>query len=150
VGVGVTSRLVVASLLSLALVSGVVIAESERNYASVADRDRTTATVVDATADRGGIVADLLIHNSMNEPLRIRYVSLRSVRANVTDSASTPFREARTLPPGETTLQVGIPARQVAGNVSGGETARIGGTVVVVVYNGYEFEIPIEEREVTL
>ncbi|MFB9807160.1 hypothetical protein ACFFQF_18855 [Haladaptatus pallidirubidus] len=43
-----------------------------------------------------------------------------------------------------------IPARQVSGNLSAGDAVTVYGEIVVSVYNGYEFDIPVERTEVTL
>ena len=144
------SRRVVASLLLVALLSGAVVAEAERNYASVTGRDETTATVADVRVEDGAIAVDLRVNSSMNEALRIRYVHLTVARPGHIDGASTPFKGLRSLSPGGNDLGVSIPARQISGTVSPGDTATVTGEIAVSVYNGYEFTVPIEEAEVTL
>lgn len=143
-------RVVGASLLIVALFTGGVIVEAEHNYAAVADRDRTTAALVTASAEEGAIEVRIRVHNSMDEPLRLQYVHLEAIRRNATDSASTPYGGSKIVRPGNATLDVQISARQVTGDIAPNEDARIGGEVVVTVYNAYRFTIPIEDREVTL
>ncbi|GAA0256719.1 hypothetical protein [Haladaptatus pallidirubidus] len=144
------SRRVVASLLAIALLSGAVIAEAEQNYASVTSRDETSAGIADTNIENGALVADLRVNSSMNEPLRIQYVHLTVAHPGYNDSASTPFKGQRSLLPGENDLKVDIPARQVSGNLSAGDAVTVYGEIVVSVYNGYEFDIPVERTEVTL
>ena len=144
------SRQAMALLLFVTLLSGAVVVEAERNYASVTSRDETTAVIVDARVEHGTLAVDLRVNNLMNEPLRIQYVYLSVSRSEHTDGASTPFKGMRSLSSGENDLTIHIPARQISGNVSVGDSATVSGEIMISVYNGYEFAIPIEEREMTL
>lgn len=144
------SRRVAVSLLLVALLSGAVVAEAETNYASVTGRDDTTAAVADARVEDGALAVDIRVDSSMNGALRVEYVHLSVARPGHTDGASTPFNGLRSLSPGENDLGVSIPARQISGTISTGDTVTITGEIVVSVYNDYEFAIPIEETEVRL
>jgi hypothetical protein len=147
---GDRSVVLAASLVLLALLSGVVLAEAEANYQNVTSRDQTTATVnsVDLTDD--GVRVVLQVHNSMEEPLRVQYVHIVLDRENATDAASVPYNGYRTLPPGDGLVTGGVPGRQTTGTISEGDTFTVRGTVAVEVYNRYRFEIPVEPTEVTI
>jgi hypothetical protein len=145
----VPRRLVVVSLVGLALVSVGVIAEAERNYATVTALDRSTASVVDASLEEG-VVVGIRVHNSMNRPIRVDYVTVSLSSDDAGGLASTPYNEHRKLPPGDGRISGMVPLRQVDGELAEGDRVTVDGTVAVRVYNAYEFEIPIEPTEVTL
>jgi len=142
-------RLVVVSLVAFALVSVGVVAEAERNYANVTALDRSTASVVDGTLDER-VVIDLRVHNSMGRPIRVDYVTISLSGDGANGQASTPYNEHRELPAGEGRISGVVPLRQVDGELAEGDRVTVDGSVVVSVYNAYEFEIPIEPAEVTL
>ncbi|MFC6941958.1 hypothetical protein ACFQE8_18590 [Salinirubellus sp. GCM10025818] len=142
-------RLVLASLVALALLSVVVVAEAERNYATVTTLDRSTASVVDATLEERAVVT-LRVHNSMRRAVRVEYVTISLSGDNASGLASTPYNEHRKLPPGEERITGVVPLRQVDGELAEGDRVTVGGSVAVRVYNAYRFEIPIEPTEVTL
>ncbi|MFB6201766.1 MAG: hypothetical protein ABEI98_07125 [Halorhabdus sp.] len=144
------SRLLLGSLVVLAALSGAVVVEAERNYAAVTSVEQSTASVGSATATDGGVQVEVVVKNEMPEPLRVQYVRLVLHRPNATDAASIPYQGTRSLAPGEATLTMTVPERQLTGTVSAGETLRVDGYVAVAVFNGYRFQIAIEEREVTL
>lgn len=141
--------LVTVSLLVLTLVSVGVVAEAERNYATVTERDDSTAAVSDVVLD-GGIELSVRVHNSMNRPLRVQYVHVDLAHDEGNGGSSTPYNGYRTVGPGTETLVVSVPERLTGGPLSEGDTVTVSGTVVVEVYNDYRFEIPIEPTEVTL
>ena len=145
----VPRRLVVVSLVVFALVSVGVIAEAERNYATVTTLDRSTASVVDASLGEQ-VVVGIRVHNSMNRPIRVDYVTVSLSGDDAGGLASTPYNEHRELPPGEGRISGVVPLRQVDGELAEGDRVTVDGTVAVRVYNAYEFEIPIEPTEVTL
>lgn len=145
-----TSRLLFGSLFVIAVLSGVVVAEAQYNYASVTDLERTTAHVERVSAVDGGLQVELVVENSMNERLRIQYVHLNVNRTNHSDSASVPINGYRTLAPGRSTLTVTVPERQVTGELEARETMIVDGRIAVEVYNGYQFEVPIDPEEVTV
>ena len=142
-------RLVVVSLVGFALVSVGVIAEAERNYATVTALDRSTASVVDASLEEQ-VVVGIRVHNSMNRPIRVDYVTVSLSSDDAGGLASTPYNEHRELPPGDGRISGIVPLRQVDGELAEGDRVTVDGTVAVRVYNAYEFEIPIEPTEVTL
>ena len=142
-------RLVVVSLVGFALVSVGVIAEAERNYATVTALDRSTASVVDASLEEQ-VVVGIRVHNSMNRPIRVDYVTVSLSSDDAGGLASTPYKEHRELPPGYGRISGIVPLRQVDGELAEGDRVTVDGTVAVRVYNAYEFEIPIEPTEVTL
>lgn len=142
-------RLVVVSLVALTLVSVGVVAEAERNYATVTALDRSTASVVDVTLEER-VVVRLRVHNSMSRPIRVDYVTISLSSDDAGGLASTPYNEHRELPPGEGRISGVVPLRQVDGELAEGDRVTVGGSVAVHVYNAYEFEIPIEPTEVTL
>lgn len=145
-----SSRLLLGSLLAVAIFSGAVVAEAERNYAAVTAVEETVASVEAASADGDGVSIAISVRNTMGEPLRLQYVHLRLDRANGSASTSVPYNGYETIPPGESTLTTGITDRQFEGEPESGETVVVDGHLVVEVYNGYRFEIPIDSREVTL
>lgn len=145
-----TGRHLLGSLLIVAVLSGGVVAEAERNYAAVTDVEGTTASVASATADGDGVSVTLTVDNGMGEALRIQYVYLTVSRENGTATTSVPYQGYERLPQGESTLRTGVPARQFDEAPAPGETVTVRGYLAVEVYNGYRFEIPIAEREVTL
>lgn len=140
---------VTASLLLLTLVSVGVVAEAERNYATVTERDDSTATVSEVVLD-GGIELSVRVHNSMNRPLRVQYVHIGLSHDEGNGGSSTPYNGHRTIGSGTETLTVSVPERLTGGSLSEGDTVTLRGTVLVEVYNDYRFEIPIEPTEVTL
>jgi len=142
-------RTVAVSLVVLTLLSVGVVAEAERNYATVTDLDESTASVVDAELDEG-VVVTIRVHNSMNRPVRVQYVHVDLAHEGGRGAASTPYQGYRTLAPGTGTLTGHVPSRLVRGNLSRGDDVAVSGTVAVRVYNDFRFEISIEQREVTL
>lgn len=142
-------RRVGASLVALTLLSVGVIAEAERNYATVTALDQSTASVIDATLD-DRVVVTLRIHNSMHRPVRVDYVTITLSGDDVAGTASTPYNEHRKLLPENGQILGVVPQRQVDGDLADGDRVTVGGIVAVRVYNAYEFEIPIEPKEVTL
>lgn len=142
-------RIVTVSLVALTLLSVGVVAEAERNYANVTSLDESTASVVDAEFD-DGVVVTIRVHNSMNRPVRIQYVHIDLSHDDGRGSASTPYQGYKSLSPGTGTVTGYVPARLISGNLSQGDDVTVTGTISVQVYNDYRFEIPIEEREVTL
>lgn len=144
-----TRLLVTASLLFFTLVSVGVVAEAERNYATVAERDDSTAAV-DGVALDDGLELSVRVYNSMNRPLRVQYVNIDLSHDDGRGGSSTPYNGYRTVDPGAETLTVSVPERLMGGPLSRGDTVRLRGTVVVEVYNNYRFDIPIEPTEVTL
>lgn len=141
-------RLAVASLVVLAAVSLGVVVEAERNYATVAAADDSTAAV-DRVAVDEDVTVTVRVYNSMRRPLRVEYATVDLSHAEGGGGSSTPYGGRRTLPPGNGTLTVTVPARLVDGSLSAGDSLTVGGVVAVRVYNGYRFEIPIDAREVT-
>lgn len=144
------NRLVFVSLLLVTALSLGVVADAEANYRAVTTADETVATPVDASLTEDGVAVTVRVYNSMNKPLRVDFVRLVLVRPDGTDQVSIPFGERRSLPPGNATLTAGVPGRQIAGELSRGDRVRVRGYVAVAVFNGYEFEVPIREREVTV
>jgi len=144
------SAFVAASLVLLALLSGSVLVEAETNYERVATRDETVATVDSVELVDGDVIVAVEVHNTMREPLRVRYVNVVLDRDNATDSASVPYNGYLTIPAGEAIVNASVPARQTTGTVTPGETFTVRGTVAVEVFNRYRFEIPIEPAEVTV
>jgi hypothetical protein len=144
------SAFVAASLVLLALLSGSVLVEAETNYERVTTRDETVATVADVELVDGDVIVAVEVHNTMREPLRVRYVNVVLDRANATDSASVPYNGYLKIPAGEAIVNGSVPARQTTGTVAPGETFTVRGTVAVEVFNRYRFEIPIEPAEVTV
>lgn len=142
-------RLGTVSLVVLTLLSVGVVAEAERNYAAVTDRDGSNASVSDVAFDER-LEVTLRVHNSMNQPVRIQYVHVDLHHAEGTGGSSTSFNGYRTLDPGTETMTVFVPARLVGGSLSQGDRVTVSGTVAVQVYNGYRFEIPIDSREVEI
>lgn len=138
-----------ASLVVLTLLSVGVVAEAERNYAAVTERDGSTASVSDVAFDER-LEVTLRIHNSMNRPVRLQYVHVDLHHDEGNGGSSTSFNGYRTLDPGTETVTVSVPSRLVGGSLSQGDNVTVSGTVAVEVYNGYRFEIPIDSREVTL
>ena len=143
-------RLFLGSLVVLAVLSGAVVAEAERNYAAVSSVETTDARVVSASVDDGGMLLTIAVDNEMGERLRVQYVHLSVQWADGSVSASVPYNGYETLPPGESRLSPGIGTRQFESLPEPGETVVVDGYVAVEVYNGYRFEVPIAEREVTL
>lgn len=143
-------RGLLASLFVLALLSGAVVVEAERNYANVTSVEQTDARVANVAADDGALQVRLAVENRMGEPLRLQFVHLEVNRTDHTDAASVPFNGYRTLPAGRATLTVGVPPRQLTGTLGENETVVVGGYVAVEVYNGYRFEVPFGPTEVTL
>lgn len=143
-------RRIVGSLVGVAFASGAVVAEAERNYAAVASRAETEAQVEAVDVGKDGLRVRLLVRNSLNEPVRLRYVHLDVDHAEYVDSASVPFNEYRSLDPGRSPLIVTIPERQLTGEPTAGETVTVSGTVAVTVYNEYEFDIPVGPTEARL
>lgn len=141
-----TRPIVTASLLLLTLVSVGAIAEAEHNYATVAEREDSTAAVGDVVFDEG-VRLSVQVTNSMNQPLRVQYVHIDLSHAGGQGASSTPYNGYRTIDPGIETLTVSVPERLVSGSLSAGDTVTIRGTVAVKVYNDYRFEIPIESTE---
>ncbi|SFQ18893.1 hypothetical protein SAMN05216277_1308 [Halolamina pelagica] len=86
----------------------------------------------------------------MPEPLKVQYVRIVLHRPNATDAASIPYKGARSVAPGESTLTMTVPERQLSGNVSAWERVHIDGYVAVAVYNDHRFQVSIKERKVTL
>lgn len=144
-----TRLLVTASLLLLTLVSVGAIAEAEHNYATVTEREDSTATVSNVVLDEG-LGLSIQVYNSMNRPLRVQYVHIDLAHDEGTGGSSTPYNGYRTIAPGTETLTVSVPERLTGGSLSEGDTVTVRGTVVVEVYNEYRFDIPIEPTEVTL
>lgn len=144
------SRYLLGSLLVVALLSGAVIAEAERNYATVSSATGSSGTVEAVSQTDGGLQVEIAVENTMNEPLRVQYVRLEFDQENYTDAASIPYQGRRTLATGVSTMTMTVPSRQISGELSAGTTLVVEGFVAVEVYNGYRFEIPIEPREVTL
>lgn len=142
-------RAVAVSLVALTLLSVGVIAEAERNYATVTNLDESTASVVETEIDEG-LVVTLRVHNSMNRPVEIQYVHVELSHDDGRGSASTPYNGLRSLDPGDGTLTAYVPSRLAGTELSSGDEVTVSGTVAVRVYNDYRFEIPIEQREVTL
>lgn len=142
-------RLGVASLVVLSLLSVVVVAEAERNYAAVTEREGSTASVSDVAFDER-LEVTLRVHNSMNQPIRLQYVHVDLHHDEGTGGSSTSFNGYRTLDSGTETVTVAVPPRLVGGSLSQGDSVTVSGTVAVQVYNGYRFEIPIDSREVTV
>lgn len=142
-------RTVTVSLVVLTLFSVGVVAEAERNYANVTSLDESTASIVDAEFD-DGVVVTIRVHNSMNRPLRVQYVHVDLSHEDGRGAASTPYQGYQSLSPGTGTVKAYVPARLISGNLSEGDDVTVTGTVAVRVYNDYRFEIPIEQREVTL
>lgn len=143
-------RLVAGSLLVIALFSGAVVVEAERNYAAVTAVERTDARVDAVWTAGGDLEVRIAVENSMPEALRLQFAHLTVERVNHTDAASVPYNGYRTLPPGQSTLTTGIPERKLTGGLSPGETVVVGGYLSVEVFNGYRFDVPVEKREVTL
>ena len=143
-------RLLLGSLVILAVLSGAVVAEAERNYAAVSSVEATDARVASASVDDGGMLFTISVDNEMGEHLRVQFVHLSVRRADGTVSASVPYNGYETLPPGESRLSPGISARQFESPPEPGETVVVDGYLSVEVYNDYRFEVPIAEREVTL
>lgn len=144
------SRLLLGSLLALAVLSGAVVVEAERNYAAVTAVEGTEASVESATADDDGVSITIAVRNTMGEPLRLQYVHLRVERANGTTSTSVPYNGYETLAAGESTLRTGVTERQFDDDPQADETVVVSGHLAVEVYNAYRFKVPIDEREVTL
>lgn len=142
-------RAVTVSLVALTLLSVGVVAEAERNYANVTSLDESTASVVDAEFD-DGVVVTIQVHNSMNRPIRIQYVHVDVTHDGGRGAASTPYQGYESISPGTGTVKGYVPARLISGTLSAGDDVTVTGTVTVRVYNDYRFEIPIEQREVTL
>lgn len=140
---------VTASLVVLTLVSVGVIAEAERNYATVAERDDSTAAVSEVVLEEG-LELSIRVHNSMNRPLRVQYVHINLAHDMGNGGSSTPYNGHRTIAPGTEALAVSVSERLTGGSLSEGDSVSVGGTVVVDVYNNYQFQIPIEPTEVTL
>lgn len=138
-----------ASLVVLTLLSVGVVAEAERNYAAVTERDGSTASVSDVAFDER-LEVTLRVHNSLNQPVRLQYVHVDLHHGEGTGGSSTPFNGYRTLDPGTETVTVSVPSRLVGGSLSRGDEVTVSGTVAVKVYNGYQFEIPIDIREVKI
>lgn len=138
------------SLVIIALFSAAVVAEAERNYAAVTEVEQTEAQVDTVSMVEGDLEVRITVDNSMPEALRLQFVHLTVERNNHTDAASVPYKGYRTLPPGTSTLSTGIPERHLTGGLSPGETVVVGGYLSVEVFNGYRFEVPIDERAVTL
>ncbi|WP_373189729.1 hypothetical protein [Halolamina sp.] len=144
------SRYLLGSLVVIAMLSGVVVAEAERNYVAVTSVSQSTASVGSVSQTDDGLRIQVVVENSMNEPLRVQYVRLKLDRRNYTDATSFPYQGRRTLPPGESSMMMTVPTRQLSGDLSEDTTLVVEGFVAVEVYNGYRFEIPIEPTEVTL
>ncbi|NHX37964.1 MULTISPECIES: hypothetical protein [Halolamina] len=144
------NRLLLGSLVVLAALSGVVVVEAEQNYAAVTAGDPSTATVGSATATDDGVQIEVVVVNEMPEPLKVQYVRIVLHRPNATDAASIPYKGARSVAPGESTLTMTVPERQLSGNVSAWERVHIDGYVAVAVYNDHRFQVSIKERKVTL
>lgn len=144
-----TRLFVTASLLFLTLISVGVIAEAERNYATVAERGDSTATVDGVVLD-DGVELSVQVYNSMNQPLRVQYVTIDLSHNDGHGGSSTPYNGYRTVDPGAETLTVSVPERLVGGSLSAGDTVTVRGTVVVEVYNNYRFDILIDSTKVTL
>lgn len=149
-GVAVKSRHLLGSLVIVALLSGVVVAEAERNYATVTSVAQSGASVDSVTETADGLHVHITVENTMNEPLRVQYVRLEFNQGNYTDAASIPYQGRRTLATESSSITMRVPARQISGELSAGTTLVVEGFVAIEVYNGYRFEIPIEPREVTL
>lgn len=143
-------RLLLGSLLVIALFSVGVVAEAERNYATVTEIEDTSATAASVSIDDGGVLVELAVENTMTEDLRVEFVHLSVRRANTTTEASVPYNGYRTVESGEDTLTAGIPERQFETPLESGETVRVEGFVAVEVYNGYRFRITLEPTEVPL
>lgn len=144
------SRHLLASLVVIALLSGGVVAEAEQNYTAVTSVEQTSASVGSVTETDGDLQVEIVVENTMDDPLRVQYVRLELEHQNATDAASIPYQGHRQLPAGQSTMTMTVPDRQLSGSLSTGTTLVVEGFVAVEVYNGYRFEIPIEPREVTL
>ncbi|AEN06940.1 hypothetical protein Halar_3333 [halophilic archaeon DL31] len=144
-----TRLFVTVSLLVLTLVSVGVVAEAEHNYATVTDRDDSTAAVSEVVLDEG-LEMSIRVHNSMNRPLRVQYVTVNLAHDEGNGGSSTPYNGRRTVAPGTETLVITVPERMTGGSLSEGDSVTVSGTVVVEVYNDFRFEIPIELAEVRL
>lgn len=142
-------RLLAASLLVLAAVSVGVVAEAELNYRALATADGTEATPVAAEPTATGVAVTLAVTNTMNRPLRVEYVRLRLRGPDGTAAVSVPFRGV-TAPPGESTLTATVTERRFPGEPAAGDRLVVAGHAAVVVFNGYEFDVPVREREVAL
>lgn len=144
------ARHLLGSLIVIALLSGAVVAEAERNYHRVTAVEENTATVSSVTLVNEGLEVEVAVHNAMSEPLRVQYVHLELDRENHTDATSVPYNGYRSLLPGQSTLVMTVASRQLSGTVTEGETVTISGFVAVEVFNGYRFKITIEPTEVTV
>lgn len=140
----------VLSLLVLALVSGGVLAEAEYNYASVTNAGESTASVLDASRTDDGLRVRLSVENELDARLDVEYIHVEADHVGGVDEASVPYDGRRTLPPGETTLVVRIPERQLSDPTARIDRATVRGTVAVSAFNGYEFEIPINPKRVNV
>ena len=147
---GEQCRLLLGSMLAIAVFSGVVVTEAERNFAAVTVVDETTASVETAAANGDGASIIIAVQNTMGQPLRLQYVHLTVEGADGRSSASVPYNGYETLPPGESTLTTGITERQFEGDARVGDSVIVSGHLAVEVYNAYRFQVPIDEREVTL
>lgn len=143
-------RLFFASLVVVAVLSGIVVAEAERNYAAVTSSDDTEASVANVTYTDEGLDVAVSVRNTMTERLRVQFAHVEIEHANGTDGASEPYKGHLTLAPGKSTFSVWIPARQLSDGVGAGDTVTVSGYVSVEVFNGYQFEVPIRPRDVTL
>lgn len=144
------SRLfVTGSLVLLTLLSVGVVAEAERNYATVTERDDSTARVDEVVLDEG-LELSIRVQNSMNRQLRVQYVHIDLAHHEGNGGSSTPYNGHRRIAAGTETLVVSVPERLTGGSLSEGDSVTVSGAVAVEVYNAYRFEIAIEPTEVTL
>jgi len=149
-GRGGRERLLVASLLVVAAASLGVVAEAEANYRSLATAEGTEAATVAAEPTDTGVTLTLAVTNTMNRPLRVDYVRLRLRGPDGTTTVSVPFRGRVTAPPGTSRLTAAVLDRRLPGDPVAGDRLVVAGHAAVVVFNGYEFEVPVREREVAL
>jgi len=142
------SRLALASLLLLAIVSAVVLAEVEGNYAATVRSEDATAQVTAVDPGPDGLLFTIGVENPLDDPIRVDYVRLRLSEGGDSVVVSVPFGERESVPPGRHPIEAFVSERRHDSLSPIEGTITVRGYVAVAVYNGHEFTVSIAESEV--
>lgn len=131
--------------VKLALLSRVVIAETEYNYVNITKLNQTHTAVAGTIPTDEQAQVCLVVRNAINEQLRILHTYIKTVwivRMEHIDTTSIQFLGYRTFPVERRIFPVSMPEHQLTENLLSGN--------MVKIYNDYESEIPITRPEVML
>lgn len=141
-------RVAFGSLVVCAALSGLVVAEAERNYASVTKAPSPTATIVGVDIANRDLQVGLRVENTLNRPLRVEFAHIEVDDGTDAVTVSVPYRGIASLDPGESILEPTLSARRIT-DLSLDRSLTVSGYVAVTVYRQYRIDVPIDTREVT-